>query len=81
MGCAVPRPLPAPVEIVETVKTVREPIPPTLLRPCPVADLPARGSTNLDLAADVMRRHAAQLDCNRRFDELRDWQRDLEETR
>jgi hypothetical protein len=77
----VPRASPAPVQVVETTKIMREPIPETLLRPCPVDPLPQRGISNIELAVDDRRRHAAQIACNRRFDELREWQQKLEETR
>jgi len=61
-------------ELVTVTEYQRVEVPPVLLVPCPVAELPRKGVTWEDLAPYIAAKHQQQLECNKRFDCIRAWQ-------
>lgn len=74
-GCALPRKKPLEtLRLVETTKTELITIPDFLLEPCPVLPLPDVGDQNLTLAEQNTSRYIGAIDCNKRFDAIREYQ-------
>jgi hypothetical protein len=59
--------------VVTEIEVVRVDVPESFLEPCPVTPLPVYGVAWEDLGTYIKSKHIEQIECNSRFDRIREW--------